>query len=156
MYLHDIIIFFCNADKHISHVCTVKYILHNVGVTFNHKKGPFFFENIDCFGIVIRPEKLELADNGLNTICDSKSPQTITQLILFSDYGTHTLQFVPNFASIVALLNEKLGKGKTRTSDTFIGKGRISNTTALAGINIINSFSMQKGELTFDNDVGNK
>lgn len=65
---------FQNADKRISHVCTVFSQLNKPGVTLTLKKCRFFIKKIRYLGHLLRPGGLEQSDYSADPIWDLKPP----------------------------------------------------------------------------------
>jgi len=83
VYLDDLIIFFDDAESHLSHLDTVLTLLGKHGVTLKAQKCHLFSNEVEYLSHVVRPGRLSVKEKNLRAIKNTVFPKTQTQLRSF-------------------------------------------------------------------------
>lgn len=110
MYLDDIMIFLINVNNRMTHFGKVLIFLRDAIVTLKLKKCPFFIENINGLGLVIRPGRLKLSKATTAAVRKINNRMTQTELRSFFRLSNIPRRFIPKLSMVAASLNRKLQK----------------------------------------------
>lgn len=122
------------------------------------EKSNYLIEKIVYLGHVLRPWKLELADHTTDEFGDFNPSHNVMEWKLFPGLCNVYRGFVPNFAHIAAVLNNKLKKGERRTLDSGTQEEHdalASSQNELVSAPLLLS-PHTRGLLTLDMDAWNK
>lgn len=114
-YLDDIIIFSKSAEEHLDHLEIVLNKLKSAGITLNEKKCKIMQGKVKYLGYIVENGKVSPDPEKIEAIKNFTLPNTIKELRSFLGVCVFCTEFIPNYAKLVAPLNELL-KGETKNS----------------------------------------
>jgi len=106
VYLDDFIMFFADAESHLSHLDTVLTPLGKHGVTLKAQKCRLFSNEVEYLGHVVRPGCLSVNEKNLKAIKKAVFPKTQTQLRKFLSMCNFYRRFTVDFAKTAKPLND--------------------------------------------------
>lgn len=112
LFIDSIIIYSRSPHQHLEHIEEFLRLLKDAGMTSELKKCYFFCECIGYLSHVIAPGKLQVARKTTEAITAVRYPTTVSQMRSFLGLYSKYRRFVPGFAKLVALLNQRLKEGK--------------------------------------------
>lgn len=119
MYLNDTVVILHWPRDCIIHLKRVSSLLQNAEVTFKLKKCNFFTRKVYYVDHVTRPRSPDVATHTRDAIKGRKHFSSIAKLPSLHDLSNGFQSFVPNFARIVAPLNNKLEKDQSKHLGTL-------------------------------------
>ena len=110
VYLDDFIMFFADAESHLSHLDTVLTPLGKHGVTLKAQKCRLFSNEVEYLGHVVRPGCLSVNEKNLKAIKKASFPQLRSFLGKCNVYRRFTVDFAKSAKPLNNLNSVKLPK----------------------------------------------
>lgn len=111
-YLDDLVIFSQNFQEHVEHVREVLKRLREAGFTVKPSKVKFAKPEISFLGHIVSRAGVSIDQTRTEAIHKFPVPKNVKGVARLVGMGNFFRKFVPNFAQLVAPLNELRKKGK--------------------------------------------
>jgi predicted aspartyl protease len=118
-YLDDVIIYSESIEEHQTHLIKILNKIKGAGLVLNGEKCRFFKTEIEYLGHWISEGKIKPDPKKIQTIQECKAPITLKDLRSFLGLANFCGQFIPQYASKVAILTDLL-KGEKQSSQKEI------------------------------------
>lgn len=111
VFFDDLLIYSENMDSHMSHVREVLQRLRNANLTVNPNKVKFAKSELKFLGHRISSAGLAVDNEKVQAIADLPVPKNLKQMMTFIGMVSYYAKFIPDYAQVVAPLNDLRKKG---------------------------------------------
>lgn len=117
-FVDDVLIYSQNINDHIKHIDLIMKELKKYNLTLEAKKCQFCVPSIEFLGHIIEHNKIFISKKNTQAMLDIKYPHNLKTTRAVIGLFNYANRFIPNYASLIAPLNNLLRKNVKFNFDT--------------------------------------
>ena len=110
VYFDDILIYSTTLDLHVAHLKSVLCVLRKEQLYANLEKCIFCKDHVVFLGFVVSSKGVQVDEEKVKAIQEWPTPKSVTEVRSFHGLASFYRQFVKDFSTLAAPLNEVIKK----------------------------------------------